>query len=111
MWIETTVEIDRFADMECEAEIDYEIDGGELVSWKILDFRVPHYRTDYKDGAYVAVRTGQYTYCPDSLRPALQEFADKDKIEDELIDRLILCGEMYGPSDEDMRSDYHARLL
>lgn len=112
MWIDTTIQIyDMINDIECEAEVEYDIDGGELASWRITDFRFPRYRTDRVDGAYKAVKTGTYGYCPDSLRPALLEFADKDQIETDLIDRLVMSGDLYAPSDADMAADYHARVL
>lgn len=110
--IDTVIQIGDFIhDIECEAEVDYTVDGGELTDWGIREFwfTVGESR-QMPDGTWKFIRTGKYP-CPDVLRPALLAYVDKDAVESDLVERLYLAGEMYCTDAAELRRDYHAGVL
>lgn len=94
---------------DCVAEVEYTVDAGELADWHITDFRFDACAYRVSDGAAKRVKTAE-VWCPDILRPTLLEYADKDAIEEKLVEQLLADGEMYFTAD-DQRRDYHARVL
>jgi hypothetical protein len=96
---------------DCVAEIEYEIEDGECGSWHIRDFRfdAETHVWDEAKGGFSRKVVGT-VWCPDYLRPALIEHADKNHIEEKLYEKLREDGEL-GYANAGLRSDYHAGVL
>ena len=98
---------------DCTAEVEYQIEDGDLADWYIRDFRFDDERTAWDDmaGEWTRKKVAEH-WCPDELRPAFLHYADKEHIEERLVEKLIDSGEIsLGSAAESLRSDYHASVL
>lgn len=96
---------------EVVAEVEYDIDGGELVDWAITAFKAVKEQIDIDRDTFVR-RTKKLDECwvPDSFDKVLREFVDKDALEEKLVEQLYADGELYY-ADDVLRRDYHASVL
>ena len=97
--------------IEAVAEVEYEVDAGDLTDWRIRDFKFEEFRTrhDSSSNTYRRVKIAE-AWCPDVLRPTLMEYVDRDTLEQDLVDQLMVSGEMYCQSEAQRRS-YHSAVL
>lgn len=115
-YLQTTITAEEGAvflfETECVAEVEYEIEDGDLSGWHIADFKFVKEQNVWNDTDKVWVRKVIETvWCPSALRPALLAYVDKAKIEEELEELLHSTGEIGSESSASMRSDYHARVM
>lgn len=96
---------------DCTAEIEYQIEDGNLGDWYIRDFRFDDERTAWDDTAKVWFRKKVAEHwCPDEIRPALIHYADKAWLEERLVEKLMADGEIVLESSADLLADYHKRV-
>lgn len=90
--IEPTNQGEILFQIECTAEIEYELDGHQLHDWDIIDLKFDK------------------TWSNEVVLRALRPLVDVQKVEEQLIDKLAASGEISSVTVAD-RAAYHAGVL
>lgn len=96
---------------ECIAEVEYQVDHGELAGWHVSNLKFQEIRSEWDDMARKWTRKiVAETSCPKDLLAPLIDRLDSSEIEEKLFDCLRDTGEIV-PQIAAQRADYHARVL
>ena len=112
-YIDTTITVDQggvfMFEVECAAEVDYELDNNQLYDFEITRFRFDKTEGRWNGEVFTRV-TIATAWCPADLQEILIPFADYAAIEQRLIDHLTDIGELTLPASADLRADHHAAV-